>query len=153
LKDEKFFYSFLAGYFDAEGCVGFDVRHSNHTVSLILKSCDYGILRDAYATLADDQYTPTTLLDKMAGEQGLNSDLWVLRIGRRASVLRLLNKMPLRHSEKVAKSNLVKSIASSGWRDGWKDVGLPRTSIAADVRRFKREAQDALATTRQPHSA
>jgi len=148
LRDEEFFYSFLAGYFDAEGCISFDVRSTNHSVSLILKSCDYGILKDAYVCLANDQYAPTMILDRKAGEQNLNSDFWALRIGCRANVLRLLDKMPLRHPEKVAKSDLAKSIASHFWGEGWQDVGPLRASIAADVRRFKREAQDTLAATR-----
>jgi len=153
LKDEKFFYFFLAGYFDAEGCLSFDLRPANHSFSLILKSCDYGILKDAHAFLTNDQFASTLHLDKKAGEQDLNSDFWALRVGGMLNALDLLNKMPLRHPEKVAKSNLAKSMASSGWTKGWQDVRLLRASIAADVRRFKSEAQYALTAKGWPYAA
>jgi hypothetical protein len=153
LKDEEFFYSFLAGYFDAEGCVSFDLRPSSHSISLILKSCDYGILKDTYICLANNQYTPTMLLDGRAGEQDLNSDFWALRVGGRSNALKLLNKMPLKHPEKVAKSDLARFIASSGWREGWQDVRRLRASTVADVRRFKSEAQGALTAIGRPRAA
>jgi hypothetical protein len=150
LKNEESFYSFLAGYFDAEGCISFDLRPMSRSISLILKTCDYGILRNAYVRLATDQYAPTMSLDKRAGEQDLNSDFCALRVGSRSNALKLLDMMPLRHSEKVAKADLARSIASSGWREGWQEVRLLRASIALDVRRFKSEAQDALTAKRLP---
>jgi hypothetical protein len=146
LKDVELFYSFLAGYFDAEGCISFDTRPASHSVSLVLKSCDYGILKDAFDCLARERYTPTLVLHRRAGE-GLNLDFWGVRVGGRSNTLKLLRQMPLKHPEKIAKSRLANSIAASGWGVGWRNVGRLRASIAADVRRFKKEAQDALAAT------
>jgi hypothetical protein len=139
--------------FDAEGCVGLDPRPTSHSVSLVLKSCDYGMLKDAYVHLANDHYAPSIVLDGRAGEQSLNPDFWTLRVSGRSHALKLLNKMPLRHREKVAKSDLTKSMASSGWREGWQDVKLLRASIAADVQRFKSEAQEALTARGRPRAA
>lgn len=144
LEDQGSFCSFLAGYFDAEGCISFNLQQGCRGVVLIVGSCDLEILKDVHAYLTIRTFHPTLRLSKKAGEASLKSDFWKLRMSTKEEVLRILNEMPLKHSEKVAKKELANFIHSSGWRDGWQHVRILRASIAADVRHFKTEARDAM---------
>jgi len=144
-KDSSLFLSFLAGYFDAEGCIGFDTRTANHSVAWIVRSCDLHILRSARRNLQNLGYHSSLRLARRAGELNLKRDFWSLSISDRGVVSGLLAILPLLHPEKVAKARLVATMKGSHWNTGWVDVGKLRAAIKAEVTCFRREAESALA--------
>lgn len=149
LTDDSLFYFFLAGYFDAEGCITFDLRDHNKSVGLVLKSCDYEILNAINLRLTDMGLASRLTLALKAGENRLTRDFWRVQISRRGAACGLLRRLPLCHPEKVAKAQLASYIASTGWVSGWDSVTTLRRQIREEVRRFRSEAEDALLRGRE----
>ncbi|MDG6981577.1 MAG: LAGLIDADG family homing endonuclease [Nitrososphaerota archaeon] len=148
-----FFLSFLSGYFDAEGCVGFDLRPGQRSVSWMIASMDLGILRQVTRRLRDMGFGPTLRLALEAGEGGCNSDFWRVRISNRAHVQGLLRRLRLRHPEKVAKAGLVHSLASSNWNEGWGEVMKLRIALRNEILESRRDAMLLLSERRSLHAS
>lgn len=140
LEDDDLFLSFLSGYFDAEGCISFDLRPAFHSVSWIVQSSDYGILRDVTKRLNGMGLDVRFRLALEAGEGGCNSDFWRVRLGNRAHVWELLRRLGLRHPEKIAKTELVRSLVSSDWKGGWAKAMKLRSALRDDVQSSRRAA-------------
>jgi hypothetical protein len=145
IRDEALFFAFLAGYFDAEGCITFYLRPGNETVRCILESCDLSILRSTYRYLQDMGFGVTLKLVLEAGALGLKNDFWGISLGRREEVARFLGRLELRHPEKVRKANLVRFLAGNDWEEGWSRAMKIRLATRREVLRFKEEAKKQLA--------
>lgn len=153
LRDEALFFAFLAGYFDAEGCISFDLRRGNETVRCVVQSCDLNILRDIYRHLKDMGFVLSLKLVSEAGVNKLSSDFWGISLGRREQVARFLDRLSLRHPEKVTKANLVKFLAANDWKEGWSVAKMIRAAIKLEVDKFKDEARQQLAAKSFTHPA
>jgi len=145
LRYETLFFAFLAGYFDAEGCISFDLRDGNEAVRCILNSCDLHILRSVSSRLKGMGFDLNLKLVSEAGTHDLNSDFWGMGLGRREQVVRFLDRMGLRHPEKVTKANLVRFLAANDWKEGWSEAKTVRVAIRQEVLKFKGEAEQQLA--------
>lgn len=148
LEDDYLFLSFLSGYFDAEGCIDFDLRPALHSVSWIVQSSDYGILRDVTERLRGMGFDVRFRLALEAGEGGCNFDFWSVRVGNRAHVGELFRRLGLRHPEKIAKADLVSSLASSEWKEGRVEVMKLRSALRNDVMLSRRAAMVMLSERR-----
>lgn len=150
LHDETLFFAFLAGYFDAEGCISFDLRNGNKAVRCVVNSCDLHILRRVSSRLKGMGFNLNFRLVSEAGTHGLNSDFWGIRLGRREQVVRFLDRLELRHPEKVTKANLVRFLAANDWKASWSEAKTVRVAIKQEVFRFRGEAEQQLAEKSLP---
>lgn len=94
-NNDKYFMAFLAGYFDAEGCMG--VRKDN-TAGLWISSDDKNILHQIYRKL--NALNVRCLKPKISRKKGFtdnfgtrNNDRWTIGVFRKSSLLRLLDFM------------------------------------------------------------
>ena len=147
LERDDLFAHFLAGYFDAEGSISFDLREHNKSIGLIVKSCDYGILDGIARRLMRLSFAPRFGLVLKAGQNRLRQDFWRVQISNRSRAIALLRALPLRHPEKVAKAHLAYHIASTNWVLGWDSFRALQSQIKDEVRQFKSQAEDALSSS------
>ena len=114
LNDKTFFFSFLAGYTDAEGCI----KINNGMASYRLGSYDKNLLKQAYKKLKGMDLHPNYNLETKKGEifGGVrqNGDFWRIGIYRKDALLKLFEFLGpyLKHSSrvedlKVAKENIL----------------------------------------------
>jgi len=110
LKNNKFFFAFLAGYTDAEGC--FLIRRYKNMKTLVagfeLQSCDKNIINTIWKKITS--LSVQTPKPKMSRRKGYKSkiglinrkNMWRLSIYRKNSLLKFLNFIEpyLRHPEK-----------------------------------------------------
>jgi len=144
LQKDNLFLSFLSGYFDAEGCIGFDLRPASRSVSWIVQSEDYGILKDLTKRLRMMGFDVRFRLALEAGEGGCTSDFWSVRVGKRIQVAELLRRVGLRHPEKIAKAELVQSLKLGQWKEGWAEVVNLRSKLRDEVLMTRSAARAAL---------
>lgn len=128
-NDDQAFLSFLAGYFDAEGCISVDSRPGSHTVSWIVASCDYDILKGIADRLCRLGFNARFSLARAAGRQSNTQEYWCVRVGKRNSVMALLHMLRLRHREKIAKVQLVDNLVRTDWRGASAKVAHLRSSL------------------------
>jgi len=110
LKNNKFFFAFVAGYIDAEGC--FLIRKYKNMKTTVagfeLQSCDKDIINTIWKRITSlGIQTPKPKISKPVGYKSKigvvnRKDLWRLSIYRKDSLLKFLNfiKPHLKHSEK-----------------------------------------------------
>jgi len=110
-KNNKYFMAFLAGYFDAEGCMG--VRRDN-TAGLWISSDDKNILHQIYRKL--NTLNIKCLRPKISRKKGFtdnfgrrNNDKWAIGVFRKSSLLRLLDFMGayLKHPKNIKAMKIV----------------------------------------------
>lgn len=114
--DDLIFLHFLAGYNDGEGCICI-AKSDNTYVSFIISiaSCDKEILEAIFIKLQDLGFHPSLVRNRKAGDANIlngrvltyKKDKWCVRLKRKDEVLRLLQLLPMRHSEKIRKRALM----------------------------------------------
>ncbi len=139
----KLFLAYLAGFFDAEGSI---FVNSNGWFELSMTNSDRELLSAIESRLRNLGIHSKIV---RTGSTALSSDseVWQLRVWRRADVIRLLEELPLRHPEKVAKKRIVEqaytrngSNALSELLSDWEHL---LDSIKQERDGFVREAQNA----------
>lgn len=87
LIEDNYFYSFLAGYFDAEGCLG-KVNPNGNIWRLRISSCDTKVLEQLYKKLTSLNYHPKYRFSQITkGEK----DYYELSLCRQREVFYLVN--------------------------------------------------------------
>ena len=142
--NQENFYEFLAGYIDADGSVmikkiygyfQFIIRLCGENLQLLLQiktmlqSNNYGVSIHKNHSKGDKSYRNGKLFQ-------YNEDYYVIDVYRKEESLHLLKKLPLRHPEKIAKKELMFSIAQRGlvrWKDVEKEVIQLRERIQKSV--------------------
>jgi intein-encoded DNA endonuclease-like protein len=114
-KDDKYFMAFLAGYFDAEGCMG--VRKDN-TSYFQISTYDNNILHQIYKKL--NTLNIKCLAPKLSRKRGYkdnfgvrNGDRWIIGVFQKSSILRLLDSMKpyLKHPKNIkTMENVIENI-------------------------------------------
>lgn len=118
LSSKSGFFSFVAGYTDAEG----NIMISNRRAKFRLRSCDKGILYDIHIGLVKYGVWNSFGVDRVAGINSrgakLNRDCWFVIINEMNALFRLLSKLEplLRHAKRkndaqAALKNVNKRIA------------------------------------------
>jgi hypothetical protein len=101
------FMAFLAGFFDAEGSLFLHEKYGGKTPEIAIRNTDVALLR-----IIERRIRSLRISSKLAwGEQDpgrfggdTRGEIWTLSIWRFVSVRLLLELLPIRHKEKVAKS-------------------------------------------------
>lgn len=119
--------NFVAGFFDAEGCIFFHLNGFEAQIS----NSDERLLRTIQSSLERLDYHPrlyhtVNRLPRVGHKP--ESHMWILKMQRHEEVKRLLIELPLRHKEKVTKASLALAfirgdaiVDSSGYPEGWLD--------------------------------
>ncbi len=134
--------AYLAGLIDAEGHIR--IYPNPRTVGIIISiwNTDIGLIRFANDCLKRLGYRPMEpYLDKRGGGKSSGfhierkKDYWRLQLGRFDEAQSLLQRLPLRHREKVERKRLALSVPKG---EDYGDIGVKVSSLA---RSFKEEAR------------
>ncbi|MDD5163344.1 MAG: LAGLIDADG family homing endonuclease [Candidatus ainarchaeum sp.] len=137
---DEYFYYFLAGFFDCEGCLFTYNNHNYIGLSLLLYNCNKNLLEHIFKKLEKDGFNPR--LNKASSKGTKTSDgycqrkdCWSVSLYASEEVKRLLEYMPFRHDERLRKAEFVLSIGSpKKWKDIANDVISLRNQIKEEVK-------------------
>lgn len=138
--DEDYFYYFLAGFFDCEGCLFTYNNHNYVGLSLLLYNCNKSVLDYIFKNLKNNGFNPKLVKVFNKGAKTTNGyyrgkDLWSVSLYTSAKVKRLLEEMPFRHDEKLRKAEIVLSKElSKKWKGVANKVIYLRNQIKKEVR-------------------
>jgi len=121
LKNKKYFFSFLAGYSDAEGCI----KIYNNMARYRVGSYDKNLLKQVYEKLNEfklcPKYKMETKADTVYAGVKKNCDFWRVTVNKKVELLRLLGFLEpyMKHSAKLedlkrAKNNILERIQRFG---------------------------------------
>ena len=136
MGDGRLFYSFLAGYVDAEG--NFQVAKSNENdvrFMFRLRAFDKNILKQIKNRLEESGFTAAFYLDIKSGYMTTfgrtNNDCYGVRIYRRNHVLRLIKILlkRSRHDEKITSMGFMMKVGNKKWDEVGKEFRDLRTRI------------------------
>lgn len=138
--DDEYFYYFLAGFFDCEGCLFTYNNHNYVGLTLLLYNCNKNVLEYILKNLKKGGFNPR--LNKVFNEGTKTSDgyyrgkdLWSVALYTSDEVKRLLEEMPFRHDEKLRKAEVVLSKElSKKWKDVANEVISLRNQIKEEVK-------------------
>jgi hypothetical protein len=86
--ERKFFYPFLAGYIDAEGCWKISLDHHKWiSFGLVICSEDLGILSSIRERLKEDDYHPSFCINNRESRFHDTGPLYELLLNRRDEVI------------------------------------------------------------------
>lgn len=136
--DNKCFYHFLAGFFDSEGCVHIYDNHSYAGLSILIYNLNKELLDIIKKRLEEDGFHPKFYKFFKKGEKTTNgyirrSDLWAIAMHAIKEVLSLMNKMPIRHREKIDKIKIISSINNNQWEEISERINNLKVSIKKEV--------------------
>ena len=154
INDDQLFFAFLSGYFDSEGCLSiyYHQKDKYGNIQWIIKSSDKIILITIVQKLRELGFNiQYPKLDKKAGTNKKNNnknvgfpykkDYWVIQTGIKSQVFSIINKMDLRHEEKIAKNRLSQMLVQSNWKNAIEKIILLRNQIKDDVKDCMEEAR------------
>lgn len=148
LSNEDLFLAFLAGYADAEGSIIVGPNRDRIVFYFRICSEDFGLLKNIYKKLCEMSYHPRLILDKEKGTNDgfsrLNKDYWRLELGRKNEVIRLVQQLPTKHSEKKRKRALMLEIKN---QTHWLKARDKVLSIKAEIKREVKECMQRAAHT------
>ncbi|MBN2330673.1 MAG: hypothetical protein JXC85_02560 [Candidatus Aenigmarchaeota archaeon] len=150
IENEVAFLNFLAGYSDGEGIISI-CRNSKRCVSFVfaISSEDRNILFSIFQGLKNLGFHPTFRVLRSAGDMNefrgkqlvYKKDHLMVRLKRRADVLRLLKILPIRHPEKIKKRKLMFELGDRIYitdvMDSWLKL---KDEIKSNVNRYVSEA-------------
>jgi hypothetical protein len=152
VSDEKSFWSFLAGFFDAEGTVYFHKKRNGGAFELAMVNTDVGLLRKIVEELSRRGFALKLERVKVNQEKALRSGVknpgefrWRILMWRFEDVCRLMATIPVRHSEKRAKIEIAtrmarlteskqKTAAMTEWRGLLNRIRNERNQYVAEAR-------------------
>lgn len=153
LRDDELFLYFLAGYTDGEGILSISKNTKRDVAFLFcIASEDLVILAPVCSKLKTMGFHPTLRILRKSGEINVFSgrisryrkDHWVLRMKRKAEVIKLLQMLPIRHSEKIRKRQLMFELKDKIHIKDIENFVLElRSEIKAEVLQYARAAEEA----------
>jgi hypothetical protein len=118
VTDERTFWAFLAGFFDAEGSVYYHRKERRGAFELAVVNLNLDLLRELGGRLRSFGFSfclQETRVDteKAAARGIMNSSefIWRIAVWRYRDVQGLLKRLPLKHPEKVAKAGIASRLA------------------------------------------
>ena len=139
--NHEYFYDFLAGFFDCEGCLHIYNNHDYVGLSLLIYNSNKKLLEIIKGRLEKDGFHPKLSKFFSKGERTTNNyyrgaDLWVVRLHTNKEVLSLMNLIPIKHKEKLDKLKIAVSINNKRWKDISEEVNSLKINIKNGVEEF-----------------
>lgn len=145
------FFCFLAGLIDSDGAVF--IRKSGKYVQYIIRIFgeDKELLEKIKDRLKDMRFHPSFYVCSKKGETRYlsnirivyNKDYYILEISRKDETFRMLNELPLKHPEKIARKEIMTKLIKKGvinHSDTGEMVEL-RDKIDKDIKKYVEEAK------------
>lgn len=121
LNNKRYFFSFLAGYTDAEGCIKVNQGRARYRIG----SYDKNLLKQIYNKLTEFNLYPRYILETRAGTiysgVKMNGDFWRVSVNKKSALLKLFSLLEpyIKHSTKIedlkiAKNNILERIERFG---------------------------------------
>ena len=140
LKDQKYFFQFLAAYMDCEGNWNIQKSHQKHVRFMFrIRTGDLKILRQVKRRLEMLNYHPYLYLENEKGTKApcgrFNQDIFNLTRNRKGEILSLANKLlPLsKHGEKIRKMNFILKNKNKKWKEIQKKWTKLRSEIKKEL--------------------
>lgn len=140
IKNKEEFYSFLAGFFDCEGCIFIYNNQGYIGLSALFYNSNKKILEFINKNLKGKFKTTfeKTFEKNQKTTDGYyrSNNMWIIRMHRMEEIINLLKNMPIKHKEKIDKYNLASKIFSfpnKKWENIQTDVLSIRKEIKSDV--------------------
>lgn len=148
------FFAFLAGFFDAEGCINIKPQSGSKTtrISLELSNNNLPLLRLCAERLRSLGYSATIPprpyheVGEAVGLGPYNKACWRLSISRRADAISLLSSLKLRHEEKVRKKTMALQSHNRLWCDVAPLVKEFRSALDVEVNEGVERARESYLT-------
>lgn len=139
--DNEYFYHFLAGFFDSEGCIHIYNNHNYVGISILIYNSNKKLLEIIKKRLEKDGFHPKFYKFFEKGEKTTNNyirgnDLWAVAMHTIEEILTLMNRMPIKHQEKIDKMKIVSSSNSNKWESITDRVSNLKTEIKKEVKEF-----------------
>lgn len=143
-SDEDLIISFLAGYLDAGGNFGIYPHGNSASFSLRVNSEDELILKGLARKLKlMGNHVYLKLEVKHGWPNRYRRDMWTLGMFRKAEILSLLPRLPLRHDEKTRWRNLMLATGNASWSQASSAVARLRAEILNEVSDYSALADSA----------
>jgi hypothetical protein len=139
--DNQYFYHFLAGFFDSEGCVYVYNNHGYIGLSILLYNSKKKLLETIKNRLERDGFHPKFYKFFEKGQKTTNNyirrnDLWAIGMHTIKEILVLMKKMSIKHREKIEKIKIVTSCNSNRWNSIAGKVAELKLKIKNEVKKF-----------------
>lgn len=134
-------YSFLAGFFDCEGCIYIYNNHNKIGLSWLVYNSDKELLQEIKQRLEKEGFHPKMNKSFEKGQdttQGYKrgADVWTLALYTKKEVIELMRNLPIRHREKIEKFRLVKPLADQDWESVYTKLNGFRDKLRLEVQEF-----------------
>ncbi len=141
--DNEYFYNFLAGFFDCEGCLYVYNNHSYVGLRLLVYNCNKKLLEIIKRRLGKDRFDAKLNQFFKQGQKTTNNyyrgkDLWAVTLDTNKEVLSLMNRIPIKHKEKIDKLKIANSSINKRWSEISNQVVNLKSSIKQEVNEFIR---------------
>jgi len=139
--DNEYFYHFLAGFFDAEGCLFVYNNKGYIGLSALIYNSNKKLLEIIKKRLERDGFNPRFSKCFKKNEKTTNGysrgvDVWAIRLHINKEVLRLMKIMPIKHQEKIDKLRIAVSAKGNKWEEIEKPINDLRTKIKDGVKEY-----------------
>jgi len=139
--NNKYFYHFLAGFFDSEGCVHVYNNHGYIGLSILIYNSNRKLLEIIKNQLEKKGFTPKFYKSYEKGRRNpenyiAKKDLWAIGMHTIEEILTLMKKMPIKHREKIEKLKIVASSNSNKWTAIADRVSDLKAKINSEVKEF-----------------
>jgi intein-encoded DNA endonuclease-like protein len=139
--NNQYFYHFLAGFFDSEGCVHVYNNHGYIGLSILLYNSNKKLLENIKNRLEKDGFHPKFYKFFGKGEKTTDNyirrnDLWAVALHTTKEILSLMKRLPIKHQEKIEKIKIVISSDSNRWDPIAEKVTELKSKIKNEVKEF-----------------
>lgn len=139
--DNEYFYHFLAGFFDSEGCVHIYDNQGYTGLTILMYNSNKKLLEIIKKRLEKDGFHPKLYLFFKKGEKTTNNyirgkDLWTVAMHTIEEILTLMKRMPIKHQEKIDKMKIISSTNSNKWESVIGQVNNLKVEIKREVKEY-----------------
>jgi len=139
--DDEYFYDFLAGFFDSEGCLHVYDNHNYIGLTVLIYNSNKRLLEIIKRRLEKDGFHPKFSIFFKSGRktrEGYYSkkELWAVRLHTNKEVLSLMSLIPIKHREKLEKLKIISSVNNNKWEEISNQINNLRMSIRREVEEY-----------------
>jgi hypothetical protein len=131
------FHAFLAGFFDAEGCIRFHKKRKWGGFELLITNMNRELLELGCSRLLKLGYGPFVKRAPQNNNRGVEAGekyIWRLKLHRAEDVRALLCELPLRPSEKIAKAAVAWLLPSKPSHEKLEEVAAKWNDLLSGIR-------------------